>query len=58
MKQCPECHGQMTRESGQIVEPLMNPLRGDHGKVVKWRHRLASFWACSACEHCEEWTRP
>jgi ssDNA-binding Zn-finger/Zn-ribbon topoisomerase 1 len=55
--QCPECGGEMVKESGQIVEPLMNPLRGEHGIIRAWSRRLASFWACSACEHCEEWTR-
>jgi ssDNA-binding Zn-finger/Zn-ribbon topoisomerase 1 len=57
MKTCPSCGGQMVKEQGQIHEPLMNPLRGQGHLIVKWSVRLASFWACSACEHCEEWTR-
>jgi len=57
MKTCPSCGGEMTKEQGQIHEPLMNPLRGQGHIIVKWSVRLAAFWACSACEHCEEWTR-
>lgn len=51
-KSCPLCDSPMTKERGGVSEPVMT---GD-GKIER-RARPATFWACPACEHCEEVTR-
>jgi len=50
---CPLCGGELAKASGVISEPVMNPLR--HGGP-RYRTRPATFWACRACEHCEEFS--
>ena len=49
---CPACGGEMTLEEGAIEEPRLTRFM----KIVR-KVRPAVFWACGACEHCEEVSR-
>jgi hypothetical protein len=50
---CPLCGGQTVRvraeDGGAIEEPLLTLFGGERRLV-----RMASFYACSACEWCQE----
>jgi hypothetical protein len=47
---CPRCGGVMEKVVGGIIdEPVMTPFKG-----LARHTRLATFYACSECEHCEE----
>jgi hypothetical protein len=48
-KPCPSCGGVMEKHTGAVNEPVML-TNGQIGRHT----RLASFWACNSCEHCEE----
>ncbi len=51
-KPCPECGGVMMLTDGEIGKhyaPAYNSTREIPMRLVS-----ATFWACSACEHCEE----
>jgi hypothetical protein len=53
MKPCPSCGGLMEKiVAGTIVEPIPDLLRTGH-RIIR-RGRLATYYACTACEHCEE----
>lgn len=52
-KRCPSCGGVMTKEPDGVIE---EPVMTGHGKIER-RARPAAFFACGACEHCEEVTR-
>jgi hypothetical protein len=46
---CPSCRGPMTRERGTIhTDHFMRDA------TIQKIARLAAFWACPTCEHCEE----
>jgi len=49
-KPCPDCGGTMHKEHGTINEPVMLTLPPYRGR----QSRPATFYACGACEHCEE----
>jgi ssDNA-binding Zn-finger/Zn-ribbon topoisomerase 1 len=49
---CPACGGALAKYHGAISDPIMNTIRGNH--AILRRTRPATFWACGACEHCEE----
>jgi heterodisulfide reductase subunit C len=57
IKDCPSCGASMELvkacDGGMIDEPYFPryPLRD---QPLPRRSRPATFWACSACEHCEE----
>jgi len=46
---CPLCGGTLHKYLGAIEEPRITSY-GQHVRVA----RPATFWACGACEHCEE----
>jgi hypothetical protein len=50
---CPLCGAQTERvrmeDGGAIEEPVLTPYNGEARRV-----RLASFYACQACEWCAE----
>lgn len=49
-KTCPLCGGELTKEVGAINEPVI-----ENGTLAIRRvSRPAVFYACGACEHCEE----
>ena len=50
---CPNCDSEMEKQTGTIHEPVMKTGTG----AIERRARLATFWACPSCEHCEEWKR-
>jgi len=50
-KPCPLCGATMTKECGTVDEPT---IRTGTGAIVRVA-RPATFYACPACEHCEEY---
>lgn len=57
MKTCPDCGATMEKiTAGVISEPvtLPNTNRADAPFTIERRARLATFYACTGCEHYEE----
>jgi hypothetical protein len=57
IKDCPSCGAGMelvkASEGGMINEPYF-PTHPIRGAALPRRTRPATFFACPACEHCEE----
>lgn len=51
LRACPSCGGVMEKQTGTIEEPVMKT--GSTDRIAR-RARPATYWACTACEHCEE----